>query len=82
MEAASGRNSIGPTCILRWIDNFLLQRMMSSMETAPQGIVIAIHLETFDFETVSLRDLRAAAYAKGSMAKQLLIRKDSEILAL
>lgn len=34
MEAVSGQNSIGPTGILRWIDNSSLQRMMSGVEAA------------------------------------------------
>jgi L-ascorbate metabolism protein UlaG (beta-lactamase superfamily) len=45
---------------------------------APQAIVIAIHMETFDFDTVSRRDLRAMAEAEGIEAQQLRIPADGE----
>ena len=61
MEAASGRNSIGHTGILRWIESLSLQRIGSGVETAPRAIVIAIHMGTFDFDTVSRQSLRALA---------------------
>jgi L-ascorbate metabolism protein UlaG (beta-lactamase superfamily) len=48
--------------------------------TAPQAIVIAIHMETFDFDTVSRKDLRALAEAEGIDSKQLLIPMDGETL--
>jgi hypothetical protein len=46
--------------------------------TAPQAIVIAIHMETFDFDTVSRKDLRALAEAEGIEARQLRIPADGE----
>jgi L-ascorbate metabolism protein UlaG (beta-lactamase superfamily) len=47
---------------------------------APRSTVIAIHMETFDFDTVSRKDLRAAARAEGFEANRLLIPADGEIL--
>lgn len=47
---------------------------------APQATVIAIHMETFDFDTISRNDLRARAEAEGIEAKRLLIPADGEIL--
>src|SRR6266540_5953983 len=46
--------------------------------TAPQSIVIAVHMETFDFDTVSREDLRGIAEAEGIEARQLLIPADGE----
>ena len=48
--------------------------------SAPQSTVVAIHMETFDFDTVSRRDLRALAEAEGIAATQLLIPADGEML--
>lgn len=48
--------------------------------TAPQAIVIAIHMGTFDFDTVSRTDLRAIAEAERINSKQLLIPADGEVL--
>jgi L-ascorbate metabolism protein UlaG (beta-lactamase superfamily) len=45
---------------------------------APQSTVIAIHMETFDFDTVSRMDLRELAEAEGIKAEQLLIPADGE----
>ncbi|MCI0552293.1 MAG: MBL fold metallo-hydrolase [Anaerolineae bacterium] len=45
---------------------------------APQSIVIAVHMETFDFDTTSRKDLRALAEAEGVEASQLLIPADGE----
>jgi L-ascorbate metabolism protein UlaG (beta-lactamase superfamily) len=47
---------------------------------APQATVIAIHMETFDFDTVSRKDLRELAKAEGIKAEQLLIPMDGETL--
>jgi L-ascorbate metabolism protein UlaG (beta-lactamase superfamily) len=47
---------------------------------APQSTVIAIHMETFDFDTVSRKDLRAMADAEGIEPTRLLIPEDGEIL--
>jgi hypothetical protein len=47
---------------------------------APQSTVIAVHMETFDFDTISREDLRALAEAEGIEAKQLLIPADGETL--
>ena len=47
---------------------------------APQSIVVAIHMETFDFDTVSRSDLRAMAEAEGIGVTQLLIPSDGEKL--
>jgi L-ascorbate metabolism protein UlaG (beta-lactamase superfamily) len=49
--------------------------------TAPRAIVIATHMETFDFDTVSRKDLRTMAEAEGIGAEQLLIPADGETLA-
>jgi L-ascorbate metabolism protein UlaG (beta-lactamase superfamily) len=48
--------------------------------TASQSIVIATHMETFDFDTVSRKALRAMAEAEGIEAEQLLIPADGETL--
>ena len=48
--------------------------------TAPQSKVIATHMETFDFDTVSRQELRAAAEAAGIQAEQLLIPADGEVI--
>lgn len=56
------------------------KQTMEVCRTAPQSIVIAIHMETFDFDTVSRKDLRAIAEAEGIKAEQLLIPADGETL--
>ena len=47
---------------------------------APRSTVIAIHMETFDFDTVSRQDLRAVAEAEGIEASQLRIPANGETL--
>ena len=56
------------------------QQTIEVCRTAPQSIVIATHMETFDFDTVSRKDLRALAEAEGIEARQLLIPADGETL--
>ena len=56
------------------------QQTIEVCRTAPQAIVVAIHMETFDFDTVSRRDLRARAEGEGIEARQLLIPADGETL--
>jgi L-ascorbate metabolism protein UlaG (beta-lactamase superfamily) len=56
------------------------QQTMEVCRIASQSIVIATHMETFDFDTVSRKDLRALAEAEGIAAKQLLIPADGEKL--
>lgn len=56
------------------------QQTMAVCRAAPQSVVIAIHMETFDFDTISRKDLRAIAEAEGIKAKQLLIPADGETL--
>ena len=56
------------------------QQTMEVCRIAPRSIVIATHMETFDFDTVSRKDLRALAEAEGIEAKQLLIPADGETL--
>jgi len=46
--------------------------------TAPRSIIIATHMDTFDFDTVSRTDLRTLAEAEGIGAEQLLIPADGE----
>ena len=48
--------------------------------TAPQATVIAIHMETFDFDTVARQDLRALAEKEGIEAGQLLVPENGETL--
>jgi hypothetical protein len=43
--------------------------------------VIATHMETFDFDTVSRKDLRTMAEAEKIGAEQLLIPADGDTLA-
>ncbi|HXV98063.1 MAG TPA: MBL fold metallo-hydrolase [Anaerolineae bacterium] len=56
------------------------QQTIEVCRTAPRSIVIATHMETFDFDTVSRQDLRAMAEAAGIKAKRLLIPADGETL--
>jgi hypothetical protein len=56
------------------------QQTIEVCRIASQSIVIATHMETFDFDTVSRKDLRAMAEAAGIEAKQLLIPADGETL--
>jgi hypothetical protein len=48
---------------------------------APRSIVIATHMDTCDFDTVSRKDLRTMAEAEGIGVEQLLIPADGETLA-
>ena len=57
------------------------QQTIEVCQAAPQATVIAIHMETFDFDTVSRESLRALAEAEGIAASQLLIPVDGETLA-
>jgi L-ascorbate metabolism protein UlaG (beta-lactamase superfamily) len=56
------------------------QQTIEACRIAPQSTVIATHMETFDFDTVSRKDLHAMAEAEGIEAKQLLIPADGETL--
>jgi len=56
------------------------QQTIEICRAAHQSKVIAIHLETFDFDTVSRKDLRALAKANRIEASQLLIPADGETL--
>lgn len=56
------------------------RQTMQVCRAAPKAIVIAIHMETFDFDTVLREDLRTMAEAKGVGARQLLIPADGETL--
>ena len=56
------------------------KQTMEVCQTAPRSIVIAIHMETFDFDTVSRKELRSIAEAAGIGAEQLLIPADGETL--
>ena len=49
-------------------------------QAAPQAKIIAIHMETFDFDTVSRENLRVMAEAEGIEARQLIIPADGETL--
>lgn len=53
---------------------------MEVCRAAPHSIVVAIHMETFDFDTVSRKGLRSIAEAEGIEARQLLIPADGETL--
>ena len=57
------------------------QQTMEVCRIAPRSIVIATHMETFDFDTVLRKDLRALAEAEGIEASRLLIPADGETLA-
>ena len=54
---------------------------MEVCRAAPHSTVIAVHMETFDFDTVTRKDLRLMAEAEGIEAEQFLIPADGEILA-
>jgi L-ascorbate metabolism protein UlaG (beta-lactamase superfamily) len=56
------------------------RQTMKVCRIASRSIVIATHMEAFDFDTVSRKDLRAMAEAEGIEAKQLLIPADGETL--
>lgn len=58
------------------------EQTIAVCQAAPQAIVIATHMEMFDFDTVSRADLRAMAGRKGVSPQQLLIPTDGEILHL
>lgn len=49
---------------------------------APRAVVVATHMETFDFDTVSRADLRAAADKTGITPRQLRIPADGETLTI
>lgn len=57
------------------------QQTIEVCRVAPRAIVIAIHMETFDFDTVSRQGLRALAEAEGIAAGRLRIPADGETLA-
>ena len=57
-----------------------VQQTIEVCRTVPQAIVIAIHMETFDFDTVTRKDLRAMAQGEGIEASQLRIPADGETL--
>lgn len=56
------------------------QQTIEVCRAAPRSTVIAIHMETFDFDTVSRKDLRTMAEAEGIEVSQLLIPADGETL--
>jgi L-ascorbate metabolism protein UlaG (beta-lactamase superfamily) len=56
------------------------QQTVELCRAAPRSTVIAIHMETFDFDTVSRKDLRARAEAEGIGVNRLRIPADGEIL--
>jgi L-ascorbate metabolism protein UlaG (beta-lactamase superfamily) len=56
------------------------KQTMDVCQIAPRSIVIATHMDTFDFDTVSRKDLRTLAMAEGIGAEQLLIPADGETL--
>ena len=49
------------------------QQTIQVCRAAPRSTVIAIHMETFDFDTVSRAGLRAVAESQGIQSSQLLI---------
>jgi L-ascorbate metabolism protein UlaG (beta-lactamase superfamily) len=57
------------------------QQTIDVCRAAPRSTVIAIHMETFDFDTVSRKDLRAMAESEGIVASQLRIPADGETFA-
>jgi L-ascorbate metabolism protein UlaG (beta-lactamase superfamily) len=57
------------------------QQTIKVCRAAPQARVIAIHMETFDFDAVSRKDLRDMAEKAGIKANQLLIPADGETLS-
>jgi L-ascorbate metabolism protein UlaG (beta-lactamase superfamily) len=56
------------------------EQTIAVCRAAPQAIVIATHMETFDFDTVSRAGLRAVAEAADIRPDQLLIPTDGQIL--
>lgn len=56
------------------------QQTLEVCRAAPRSIVIAVHMETFDFDTISRKDLRAFAEADGISISQLLMPGDGETL--
>jgi L-ascorbate metabolism protein UlaG (beta-lactamase superfamily) len=56
------------------------QQTVEVCRSAPRSTVVTIHMETFDFDTVSRKDLRAMAKAEGIEASQLLIPADGETI--
>jgi L-ascorbate metabolism protein UlaG (beta-lactamase superfamily) len=56
------------------------QQTIAVCKAAHQSMVVAIHMETFDFDTVSRKELREMAEEEGIEAGQLLIPADGETL--
>jgi L-ascorbate metabolism protein UlaG (beta-lactamase superfamily) len=56
------------------------EQTMEVCRTASRSIVIATHIETFDFDTVSRKDSRTMAVTAGIGAERLLIPADGETL--
>ena len=56
------------------------QQTIKVCRAAPQSRVIAVHMEIFDFDTVSRKDLRNRAEEEGIEEKKLLIPVDGETL--
>jgi L-ascorbate metabolism protein UlaG (beta-lactamase superfamily) len=57
-----------------------VEQTIEVCRAAPRSTVIAIHMETFDFDTVSRKELRARAEEEGIETSQLRIPADGEIL--
>lgn len=56
------------------------EQTLEVCRTAPRSIVIATHMETFDFDTVSRQGLRTMAEAAGIGTERLLIPADGETM--
>ena len=56
------------------------QQTIEVCRAAPRSTMIAVHLETFDFDTVSRAGLRAMAESQGIESSHLLIPADGETL--
>jgi L-ascorbate metabolism protein UlaG (beta-lactamase superfamily) len=54
------------------------QQTWEVCRAAPRSVVIAVHMETFDFDTISRKDLRAFAEADGISTSQLIMPGDGE----
>jgi hypothetical protein len=58
------------------------RQTIKACRAAPPSTVIAIHMETFEFDTVSRKDLHELVEAEGIKAGQLRIPLDGETLLL
>jgi L-ascorbate metabolism protein UlaG (beta-lactamase superfamily) len=71
------------SCGAKWDGDLIVMdadQTIATCELAPQGRVVAVHMEALDHATVTRAELRRAADAKRITTKQLLIPGDGEVV--